>query len=94
MGSRLSRLVAPAAIVIGADNSGEIAFGAVQASLDLSYSPSMVFFTWTGFDEMDEITGDGSAERLDDGVIEISCTYHNGDKASLKAKRAPSSTAG
>jgi hypothetical protein len=83
-------LVAPAAIVIGTDNRGEIAFGAMQASLDLSYSPSMVFFTWAGFDEMDEITGDGS---LDDGSIEITFTYRNGDEAILKAKREPSSTA-
>lgn len=86
-------LVAPAAIVIGADNHGEIAFGAMQACLDLSYSPAMVFFTWAGFDEMDEITGDGSAELLDDGAIEITFTYHNGDQAILKAKRGPSSTA-
>lgn len=64
-------LVVPAAIVVGADNHGEIAFGAMQAGLDLSYSPSMVSFTWAGFDEMDEITGDGSAQLLDDGSIEI-----------------------
>ena len=62
-------LVAPAAIVIGADNHGEIAFGAMQACLDLSYSHSMVFFTWAGFDEMDEVTGDGSAKLLDNGAI-------------------------
>ena len=47
----------PATITIGADNNGEIAFGALQAGLDLSYSPSMVFFTWAGCDEMDEVTG-------------------------------------
>lgn len=85
--------VAPAAIVIGADNHGEIAFGAMQASLDLGYSPSIVSFTWAGFDEMDEVTGDGSAELLEDGSIEITFAYHNGDEAILKAKREPSSTA-
>ena len=78
---------------IGADNHGEIAFGALQAGLDLSYRPSMVFFTWAGFDEMDEVTGDGSAELLDDGLIKITFAYHNGDEAILKAKRDPSSTA-
>jgi hypothetical protein len=83
----------PATITIGADNNGEIAFGALQAGLDLSYSPSMVFFTWAGCDEMDEVTGDGSAELLDDGSIEITFAYHNGDEAILKAKRDPSSTA-
>jgi hypothetical protein len=86
-------LVDPATITIGADNHGEIAFGALQAGLDLSYGPNMVFFTWVGFDEMDEVTGDGSAELLDDGSIEITFAYHNGDEAILKAKRHPSSTA-
>ncbi|WP_292442562.1 hypothetical protein [Mesorhizobium sp.] len=36
---------------------------------------------------------DGSAELLDDGAIEITFTYHNGDEAILKAKQEPSSTA-
>lgn len=53
----------------GADNNGEIAFGALQAGLDLSYSPWMVFFIWGGCDETDEVSGDGSAELLDDGWI-------------------------
>jgi hypothetical protein len=83
----------PATITIGADNHGEIAFGAMQATLDLGYSPSMVFFTWAGFDEMDEISGDGHAELLHDGSIEITFTYHNGDEAILKARRDTSSTA-
>jgi hypothetical protein len=83
----------PAIITIGADNNGEIAFGALQAGLDLSYGPSMVFFRWNGSDEMDEVTGDGSAELLDDGSIEITFAYHNGDEATLKANRDPSSTA-
>lgn len=83
----------PATITIGADNHGEIAFGALEASLDLGYGPSMVFFTWAGADEMDEVTGDGSAELLDDGSIEITFAYHNGDEAILKAKRDTSSTA-
>jgi hypothetical protein len=38
-------LCGPATITIGADNHGEIAFGAMQATLDLRYSRSMVFFT-------------------------------------------------
>lgn len=83
----------PAMITIGAGNRGEIAFGAMQATLDLGYSPSMVFFKWTGFDEMDEVTGDGHAELLDDGAIEITFAYHNGDEAILKANRDTSSTA-
>jgi hypothetical protein len=83
----------PATITIDTGNHGEIAFGAMQATLDLGYSPTMVFFTWSGFDEMDEVTGDGHAELLDHDCIEITFAYHNGDEAILKAKRVTSSTA-
>src|SRR5262245_7010551 len=86
-------LCGPATITIRADNNGAIAFGALQAGLDLSYSSSMVSFTWAGCDEMDEVSGDGHAELLDDGSIEITFAYHNGDEAILKAKRDTSSTA-
>jgi hypothetical protein len=72
---------------------GEIAFGALQAGLDIEYGRSSVGFTWEGFCEMDEVFGDGSAELLDDGSIEIEFAYHNGDEAVLKAKRETSSTA-
>lgn len=85
-------LCGPATIIIGADNHGEIAFGALQAGLDIFYSPSTVFFTWSGFDEMDEVSGDGDAELLDDGSLEISFAYHNGDKAIMRAKRRCFST--
>ena len=86
-------LVGPATIAIRADGRGEIAFGAMQAGLDLEYGRSVVFFTWQGFDEMDEVTGSGSAEMLDDGSIEIEFAYHLGDEAVLRAKRDTSSTA-
>lgn len=42
---------------------------------------------------MHEVNGDGSAELLDNGSIEITFAYHNGDEAILKANRDPSSTA-
>ena len=86
-------LVAAATMTIGADGHGEIAYGAMQASLELEYSHSMVFFTWAGFDEGDAITGSGSAEINDDGTIEIAFAYHLGDEAVLKAERMASSTA-
>ncbi len=86
-------LVSPAMLTIGADGSGEIAFGAVQAGLDIDYAQSMVFFTWAGSDEMHEVTGTGSAELLDDGSLEIEFAYHQGDEAVFKAVRESSSTA-
>jgi hypothetical protein len=78
-------LCGPAVIAIGADGHGEISFGAMQGALDIEYSRSSIGFTWVGFDEMDEVSGDGS--------IEIEFAYHNGDEAVLKAKRDTSSTA-
>jgi hypothetical protein len=86
-------MAGPAMITIGANSHGEIAFGVLQAGLDIGYSQSIVHFTWTGHDEMDEVSGDGHAELLDDGTIEITFAYHNGDEAILKAKRQTSSTA-
>jgi len=86
-------LCGPATLVIGDDGQGEVAFGALQAGLDLGYSRSMVSFTWSGHDEMDEATGDGAAKLLDDGSLEIEFSYHNGDEAILTAVREASSTA-
>lgn len=85
-------MVEPAMITIRTDGHGEIAFGAMQASLDLEYNRSMVFVTWAGFDEMDEVTGPGSAELLEDGRLEIEFACHLGDETVLKAERVTSST--
>jgi hypothetical protein len=52
-----------------------------------------IAFTWSGFDEMTEVSGAGCAELLDDGSIEIDFAYRDGDEAVLKAKREPFSTA-
>jgi hypothetical protein len=86
-------LCGPAMITITDQGRGKIAFGALQAGLEVEYSRTSIGFTWEGFDEMDEVSGDGSAELLDDGSIEIEFAYRNGDEAILKAKRETSSTA-
>lgn len=86
-------LVQPAMMTIGADGHGEIAFGAMQAGLDLAYGHSDVAFTWMGFDEMDEISGSGSAELLEDGTLVIEFDRNQGDDAILRAERSASSTA-
>jgi len=86
-------LCGPAAIVIGADGRGEIDFGAMQATLDVEYGPTSIAFTWIGSDEMDEVSGEGSVELLDDGSIEIEFEYDSGDEAVLKAKWDGFSTA-
>lgn len=86
-------LVEPATLVIGTGGHGEITFGALQAVLELGYSQSIVHFRWTGHDEMDEGLGDGHAELLDDGTIEITFANPDGDEVILSAKRQASSTA-
>jgi hypothetical protein len=35
-------------------------------------------------DEMDEVTGDGHAELLDNGSIEVTFAYHNGDETATR----------
>ena len=85
-------LCGPASIIIRANARGEIAFGALQAGLDVEYSRASVGFTWEGFDEMDEVSGEGNAELLEDGSIEIEFEYDTGDEAVLKATRDGSST--
>lgn len=80
-------LVQPATFAVTANGRGEIAFGALQAGLDIGYSRTIVHFTWHGFDEMEEVHGTGSAELLDDGTLEIEFTFDHGDEAILSAVR-------
>ena len=82
-------LVQPAHIVFARNGRGEFAFGAVEATLELEYAPRIVFFNWTGFDEGDEVSGSGSAGLTedDDTILEIDLSLHNGDDATLKARR-------
>ena len=79
--------VEPAHVTFDEDGRGEFAFGAVNATIDLEYTRRAVFFTWVGFDEMDEICGSGSAELDDDGTLAIELSFHLGDQATLKARR-------
>lgn len=85
-------LSGPATLTIGPNGDGEIAFGALEASLEIGSGRSIVFFNWDGADDMTPVTGEGSAELMDNGSLEITFSYHNGDEATLKAKRMPSST--
>lgn len=80
-------LCRPAMLDIRADGRGEIAFGALQASLDLAYGHRDVDFDWEGDDDMHAVRGSGSAELLDDGSLEIEFCYLRGDDAVLKAVR-------
>jgi hypothetical protein len=65
----------------------EILAVGINGGLDCEYSRRIIFFTWQGFDEMDEVSGDGSAELDDDGDLEIEFRFHLADEAELKARR-------
>lgn len=86
-------LCGPATLAIRAGGYGEIAFGALHASLDLAYGHQDVSFDWEGDDDMHEVRGTGSAELLEDDSLEIEFEYHRGDDAILKAVRDTSSAA-
>lgn len=80
-------LVEPASITFGRDGRGEFAFGAVHGDMELKYAPATISFTWAGFDEMDDVSGSGSAELDDGGTLKIELSFHLGDDALLKARR-------
>jgi hypothetical protein len=84
-------LCGPATLTITV-RGGEIAFGALQGGIEVEYARNSIGFCWAGFEEGDEAEGEGTAELLDDGSIEIEFASHNGDQAVLKAKRVTSST--
>jgi hypothetical protein len=86
-------LCGPAMIIINANGSGDISFGAMTASLDIAYSRDDVGFTWAGSEEGDQVEGDGDAELQTDGSLLITFAYRHGDEAVLIAKRGSSSTA-
>ena len=86
-------LCGQAVLDIRADGHGEIAFGALEASLEIAYGHSDVAFDCEGCDDMHEVRGSGSAELLEDGSLEIEFEYHRGDDAILKAVRDTSSEA-
>ncbi len=85
-------LVEPTFINIGQGGRGELAFGVVNATLDLEYSRTVVFFTFEGFDESHEVSGSGSAELQEDATLEIEIAFHLGDETTLNAKQEGSST--
>ena len=80
-------LVDPAFIRFDRDGYGELAFGVVTAGLHLDCARTIVFFTFEGSAEDDEVRGSGSAELTEDGALEIELSFHNGDDAILQATR-------
>jgi hypothetical protein len=47
--------------------------------------PSGVDFDWQGFDEMDQVAGEGWVELLEDGSLIGEFAYHNDAESELRA---------
>jgi hypothetical protein len=75
-------LCGPATLTV-TPQSGEIAFGALEVSLGVEYALDSI----VGPDPRKADQGEGTAEFLDDGTIEIEFTYHNGDEAHRKSRK-------
>ena len=66
---------------------GEMRFGAVSLQLDWEMNETgKAEFTFTGFDEMDETSGKGSAS-LARGRMEGQIKFHQGEKSEFIARR-------
>lgn len=78
-------LVGPAYIAVDANGHGEMAFGALEASLDCGFTPNGIDFEWNGADEGDQVRGEGWADLRDDGCLEGEISCHNGDESTFIA---------
>lgn len=80
-------MLGPAHITFRPDGASEFAFGAVTANLQCYYASDGVSSAWIGFDEIDEVSGEGSADIDDDGTLDGEISFHNGDEAQFKARK-------
>lgn len=86
-------LCGPASLRIDADGTGEMAFGALTAVLDVDFTPGGIDLDWNGSDEGDQVHGTGWADLCDDGRLHGEIAYDNGDKTTFLAKPSPFSAA-
>jgi len=85
-------LSGPAFIEIDDKGNAEMAYGAMNASLDIGYTPSGIDFGWSGGDEGDHVEGTGWAELQTDGSLIGEISYLNGDETTFKAIPWPTSS--
>jgi len=75
-------------------DGGEFALDCLTGSIQGRCEGNAVEFTWSGSAEMDPASGQGWAEKLDDGSLEGEICLEGGDNISFVARRlATSSTA-
>ena len=79
-------MVGPAYIRFDGKGGGEFAFGCVTGGIYEAGGNEHIEFTWGGSDEMDEVSGDGWAERQPDGSLQGQICVHNGDEIDFIAR--------
>ncbi|MDP2984094.1 MAG: hypothetical protein Q8O92_12285 [Candidatus Latescibacter sp.] len=83
-------LVAPGHLTVKADGSGYLAFGVIEAEVDLQMEETggteRIAFSFAGSDEGDEVSGRGWA-IIDSDEMHGWIGFHLGDDTTFKAKR-------
>ena len=80
-------LVEPGYIAFKQTGTGAMVFGAVNLSLTWEQSrPGKVEFTFEGFDEMDEVSGRGSAKVVR-SQLAGKIAFHQGERSGFVAKK-------
>ncbi len=80
-------LVEPGYIAFKKTGTGEMVFGAVSLSLAWEKTqPGKGVFTFEGFDEMDEVSGRGSAEVVR-GQLAGKIAFHQGERSGFVAEK-------
>ena len=82
-------LVSPGHITFTRDAHGELHFGAVDVRLDwrADATGNRADFSFEGFDEGDEVSGEGWAE-LNGGKLTGRIAFHLGDESGFVAQKA------
>ncbi len=83
--------VEPAHIRFNANGMGKFRFLAVQGEMDCRFETRegkpFVEFTWSGFDEMDQVCGRGWAALEAGGSLQGRLFFHQGDDSGFTAER-------
>jgi len=89
-------LVAPGHILLKADGSGSLKFGAIEAEMDCRIEKhgtiELLAFSFTGWDEGEDASGRGWAEISGDNMSGW-IGFHMGDDTTFKALRRKGKTA-
>jgi hypothetical protein len=78
-------LVAPAFIEFDGKGGGEMAFGALEATIDGGSTSDAIAFDWIGSDEGDEVRGTGYAELRPDGSLAGELNFDSGEETEFRA---------